>query len=82
MDVNTKRTVILMVNDVFFEAKRLKGKNKCCDGCFAIGKVTELKIQLTEYYNHQPETIHNIYWFCDTCKTKLINALKDGEKDG
>lgn len=65
-----------MANDVFFEAERLKGENKCCDCCFAIGKVTELKIPVTKYYNHQTlETMYKRYWFCDACKTKLINAL-------
>lgn len=72
-----------MVNDMSFKAERLSGENKCCDGCFAIGKVTELKIPVTRYYNHRNlETIYDEYWFCDACKTKLINALNGCDSDG
>lgn len=70
--------------EISFTAKRLEGNNKCCDACFEIGKVTEVKIPVTRYHNGKDLSVkYHTYWLCDDCKRNLVTVLNDcNQTDG
>ena len=65
-------------DNVKFTAKRKQADNCCCDGCFRLGKVTVIIMPETKHYGGKElKTIYTSYWFCDSCLSKLKNAIEN-----
>lgn len=61
-------------SNVSFSAVRTASNYCTCDICNALGKVT--KVFLPLYIRHEyQKTVQ--YWFCDSCLSKLKDALDD-----
>ena len=63
--------------DVSFEASMRKGNNCICRCCHGTGKVLEIQMPETAYFNGEPlRTRYEPFWICDSCAEKLDTALQ------
>ena len=63
--------------DVKFDATESKQSNCICDCCHGTGKVLMLKMPKTLYFDgNSLSTRYREMWICETCRAKLIEALR------
>lgn len=66
----------LEYKDVKFSAKISKYDNCCCDMCYRLGRVMKVIMPKTKHFEGKElRTIYSSYWFCDSCLTKLKEAI-------
>lgn len=74
-----------MLDSVFeFKTRKLNHNGCLCDACGCYEPpITEVKIPITTVYLGGRETYKDLryYYFCDKCKQKLMEALKEGEQE-
>ena len=73
-----------MTNDSSFRIKELTDNQCLCDSCGDSIARTEVRIPIAVYNSYLGNEImgsSRYFYFCDECKQKLIDVLKDGDTD-
>ena len=63
--------------DVYFPAEMSRYSNCICDMCFKTDYVIKMKLPCTRYHNNRAlSTKYSETWICESCRDKLVEALK------